>query len=87
MAETETMFPENQEACQLILAHNAMRDQPGEDAIFRDFGASAYNEVLDKISDTDRELEVTLAIAYVWRKLRPDWHTPEGLEILRRVEW
>jgi hypothetical protein len=51
------------------------------------FGAESFNEVIDRVVERGCLHEVTVAVAVVWRRLMPAWHTESGLEILRRVEW
>jgi hypothetical protein len=75
-------------AAALILAFNATLDYYAADgSAFRDFGAQNFNDTLDLAPRSDRVEQLVLAIAAVWRTIAPELHTPEGLEILRRVQW
>jgi hypothetical protein len=87
IADGDDQNPDQREAARLILAHDAARDSGDEDSVFRDFGASFFNEILIRVDDAGRAVELTVAIATVWRRLMPELHTAEGLEILRRGEW
>jgi hypothetical protein len=78
--------PDQRAAAELILAHNAALIDGGEGA-FLAFGVENFNDALDRIDRRGRICEVVLAVANVWRRLMPAWHTPDGLEILRRAEW
>lgn len=87
ITEDSYSYPEHQEAARLILAHNAARTPDAEGA-FCEFGADAFNEVIERVNEAEGGLELTLAVAAVWRRLMPHLHTRGGgLEILRRVEW